>query len=232
MSSYYTLVTCLPWLPEQIEKCHQLPLSRIALNRRLSLLSAEDQQSLAMAETLYHPALSDIQPDRERVRQWQKQVDAMPTSVLRDLLTERLELQTLMAALRYRQRPNTSPEHFYGFGRWSEWIRQHWKEPLFGLEGQVDRLEHWGELYSQGHTGDLQFQIDRYFWQRLLAVERNYHFTLETVVSFVLRWGIAERRLNSNAETALNDFQALGDALLHSSGIQQQLNTLFEDMNR
>lgn len=232
MADYYTLVTSLPWLPEQIEKCTQMPLSRIALNRRLTLLNSIDQHYLASAEQMYHPSLIEIQPDRERVQQWQKQIDELPSTVLRDVLMQRLEMQTLIAALRYRRRPNTSSEHFYGFGRWTEWIRHHWKEPLFGLESQVEPLEQWGELFTQGHTGELQFQMDRYFWRQLLAVERSHHFSLETVVCFVLRWGIAERRLNSDADTALNDFQTLGDALLHSSGIQQQLNTLFEDMNR
>jgi len=232
VADYYTLVTCLPWLPEQMEKCTQLPLSRIALNRRLSLLGAEDLQRLAVAETLYHPTLTDMQPDRERVQLWQKQIAELPSVVLQDVITQRLEIQTLLAALRYRRRPNTSAEHFYGYGRWTEWIRHHWKEPLFALETQIAPLEHWGELFNNGHTGDLQFQIDRYFWQQLLAVERSHHFSVETVVSFVLRWGIAERRLKSDADAALADFQILSDTLLHSSGIQQQLNSLFEDMNR
>ncbi|TVQ68756.1 MAG: DUF2764 family protein [Oceanospirillales bacterium] len=232
MADYYTLVTCLPWLPEQMEKCTQLPLSRIALNRRLTLLNAEDQQSLAIAEALYHPSVTKVQPDRERVQQWQKQIAELPSLVLQDLVTQRLEVQTLLAALRYRKRPNTSAEHFYGYGRLTEWIKSHWKEPLFGLETQIEPLEQWGELFNHEHTGDLQHQMDRYFWQQLLAVERSHHFTIETVVSFVLRWGIAERRLKSDADAALVDFQTLSDTLLHSSGIQQQLNSLFEDMNR
>jgi len=232
VADYYTLVTCLPWLPEQMEKCTQLPLSRIALNRRLTLLSEEDQQSLAIAEALYHPSVTEVQPDRERVQQWQKQIAELPSLVLQELVTQRLEVQTLLAALRYRKRPNTSAEHFYGYGRLTEWIKSHWKEPLFALETQIEPLEQWGELFNHEHTGDLQHQMDRYFWQQLLAVERSHHFSIETVVSFVLRWGIAERRLKSDADTALVDFHTLSDTLLHSSGIQQQLNSLFEDMNR
>ena len=232
MADYYTLVTCLPWLPEQMDKCTQLPLSRIALNRRLTLLSAEDQQCLAVAESLYHLSVTEVQPDRERVKQWQKQIVELPSLILQDLITQRLEVQTLLAALRYRKRPNTSAEHFYGYGRLTEWIKTHWKEPLFALETQVQPLEQWGELFNHEHTGDLQYQIDRYFWQQLLAVERSHHFSIETVVSFVLRWGIAERLLKSDADTALVDFHTLSDTLLHSSGIQQQLNSLFEDMNR
>lgn len=232
MANYYTLVTSLPWLPEQMEKCTQLPLSRIALNRRLSLLSDEDQNNLSVAEALYHPTITEVQPDRERVQQWQKQIAALKSPVIQQLITQRLEIQTLLAALRYRKRPNTSAEHFYGYGRLTEWIKNHWKEPLFALEGQIEPLEKWGELFNHEHTGDLQHHIDRYFWQQLLAEERNHHFTIETVVSFVLRWGIAERRLKSDADAALVDFQTLSDTLLHSSGIQQQLNSLFEDMNR
>ncbi|EXJ11336.1 DUF2764 family protein [Nitrincola nitratireducens] len=232
MADYYTLVTCLPWLPEQMEKCSQLPLSRIALNRRLSLLDSHDQQGLAVAEALYHPNLANTQPDRERVLLWQKQIAELPSRVLQEVITQRLEIQTLLAALRYRRRPNTSAEHFYGYGRWTEWIRQHWKDPLFALETQIPLLERWGELFNQGHTGELQFEMDRYFWQQLLAVERSHHFSVETVVCFVLRWGIAERRLKSDADAALADFQLLSDTLLHNSGIQQQLNSLFEDINR
>lgn len=232
MADYYTLVTSLPWLPEQMEKCTQLPLSRIALNRRLTLLSAIDQRQLEVAENLYHPALNDIQPDRERVQLWSKQLQELSSLTLQEIIIQRLEVQTVIAALRYRQRSNTSAEHFVGFGRWTEWIRHHWKEPCFALEKQIAPLEHWCELFNHQLTGELQYQLDRYAWQSLLATERNHHFTIETVISFVLRWGIAERRLKSDSDTALTDFQHLSDTLINSSGIQQQLNRLFEDMNR
>ncbi|KDE40315.1 V-type ATP synthase subunit C [Nitrincola lacisaponensis] len=232
MADYYTLVTGLPWLPEQMEKCTQLPLSRIALERRLTLLNETDQKVLRSAEALYHPSLSNMQPDQARVQAWQQQVDQLPSETLRQVVGLRLEIQTLLAALRYRRRPDTQAEHFQGFGRWTQWIRQHWKEPLFGLEGRLEFLEHWGELFAQGQTGDLQTQVDLYLWRQLLAVERSHHFTLETVVCFVLRWGLAERRLRSDPDAALNEFQALGDALLQHSGIQQRLTQLFEDSYR
>lgn len=233
MADYYTLVVALPWLHEQMEKCNQLPLSRIALEKRLSLLSDEDKRLLHLAEQLYHPlAKGDTSlPDRNRVMQWQQQLDSFPSAALRASIGLRLEMQTLLAALRYRRRSDTSAEHFQGFGRWTAWIRRHWQEPFFGLETQVDYLEELALLFEQGRTGDLQTRMDQYLWQNLLATERSHHFTLETVICFVLRWGLAEKRLSGDAEAALAAFEGLGDELMHSSGIQQQLEQMFEEFN-
>ncbi|QEW07873.1 DUF2764 family protein [Nitrincola iocasae] len=233
MADYYTLVVALPWLHEQMEKCTQLPLSRIALEKRLSLLSDADLQLLRLAEQLYHPvAKGDTSlPDRNRVMQWQQQVDRFPSEALRANIGLRLEMQTLLAALRYRRRPDTSAEHFYGFGRWAPWIRRHWQEPYFGLESQVDYLEELALLFEQGRTGELQNRMDQYLWRDLLATERSHHFTLETVICFVLRWGVAERRLSGDADAALTAFEALSGELMQSSGIQQQLEQMFEEFN-
>ncbi|KGK42656.1 hypothetical protein LH51_05550 [Nitrincola sp. A-D6] len=233
MADYYTLVVALPWLQEQMEKCTQLPLSRIALEKRLTLLSDADRQLLNLAEQLYHlPSKGDSTlPDRDRVMQWQRQLDSFPSEALRASIGLRLEMQTLLAAFRYRRRPETSVEHFQGFGRWTPWIRRHWQEPFFGLETQVDYLEELGLLFEQGRTGDLQTRMDDYLWQNLLATERSHHFTLETVICFVLRWGLAEKRLSGDADAALTAFEGLSDELMHSSGIQQQLANMFEEFN-
>lgn len=233
MSVYYTLVVSLPWLPEQMLKCKELPLSRIALDKRLTLLDDIDQQQLALAERLYHQDIAALWngPDRDLVTRWQRQLDTIHSQVIRERITVRLELQTLLAALRYRQRSDTSAEHFRGFGRWTEQIRRHWQEPLFGLEERIPYLSEMGPLFQQGLSGDLQEQLDAFLWQDLLRSERSHHFSLETVVCFVLRWGLAEKRLLSDADQALAHFESMSAELLDTSGIQRQLEQRFEEFS-
>ncbi|KAA0876490.1 hypothetical protein [Nitrincola tapanii] len=233
MSAYYTLVTSLPWLPEKMQRCRDLPISRIALDRRLSLLADEDKQRLQWAEALYHRFASRIslQPDQDWVKEWQTLCLKIDSAPLHECILLRLEMQTLLAALRYRQRDRTQAEHFRGIGRWTQRIQQHWQEPLFGLEGAIPYLEEMGKLFQQGLSGDLQTFMDDYLWQDLLRVERSEHFTFETVACFVLRFGLAEQRLQSDADAALTYFATLSDDLMQHSGIERQLEQMFEDFS-
>ncbi|GLR63538.1 hypothetical protein [Marinospirillum insulare] len=232
MTHYYTLVTALPNLPPLAE-CKQLPISRIALNKRLTLLSDADLLQLELAEKLYHQSEVSLEnlPDKPLVLDWQRQLEKITSPSIRECISNRLEWQTLLAALRYRQNGSSGPEDFQGFGRWTQRIRRNWHDPLFGLDAALPFLGKLQPLLNKGHSGELEYQLNQLLWKDLLFVERSFQFTLETVICFVLRWGLAEKQIKSDAKLALATFKRMSEQLLGTPAITQHLESAFEELS-
>lgn len=231
MTRYYTLVTALPNLPPLAE-CKQLPISRIALDKRLTMLSDNDLLQLQLAEKLYHQSELSLEnlPDKPLVLNWQRQLEKITSQPVRERISLRLEWQTLLAALRYR-REGHSPESFYGYGRWTGLIRRNWHDPLFGLDTALPFLSKLQPLLNKGHSGELEYQLTNLLWKDLLFVERSFQFTLESVICFVLRWGLAEQHIKSDASLALDTFKRMSEQLLGTSAITKHLESAFEELS-
>ena len=231
MTHYYTLVCALPNLPN-LAACKQLPISRIALDRRLTMLSDEDLLQLQLAEKLYHQSELSLQnlPDQPLIKDWQRQLEKITSKTIQERISLRLEWQTLLAALRYR-REGHSPENFYGYGRWTGLIRSHWHDPLFGLDTAMPFFGKLQPLLNKGHSGELEDQLNALLWKDLLFVERSHQFTLETVICFVLRWGFAEKHIKSDAALALDSFKRMSEQLLGTPAITQHLESAFEELS-
>ncbi|MBB1487570.1 hypothetical protein [Oceanospirillum sediminis] len=230
--SYYTLVTALPDLPP-LAKCKQMPISRIALDRRLTMLSEEDQKQLKLAESLYHFGAEQPAslPDQKLVYQWQSQLSQIQSEPVRQCIANRLEWQSFLAAMRQRQQGDKGPEQFFGFGRWTTRIRQHWHEPTFGLETALPLLTELHPLLQKGAAGEVEYQINHHLWQQLLQIERSHHFTIETVICFVLRWELAEKQIRNNADQALAAFDTMAEGLIATPAIRQHIASAFEELS-
>ncbi|WP_286236715.1 DUF2764 family protein [Neptuniibacter halophilus] len=224
MSDYYTLITALPWLPE-LSQCRQLPLSRIALERRLSMLTDSDAEQLAVVEQLYHPAEQTLlqMTDPDLVRQWQNQLAGLTSPVLRQRVIYQMELRTLLAALRSRAAGLENPQQFHGVGRWLPRIRKHWFEPDFSLQQLCPELEQIQRLLEKDEPLRLQRYLDQCLWQDLARTEHQFTFQFEALACFVLRWGIAERSLAYNSRQALESFNRSTAQLLRGCGLEKQL---------
>ncbi len=230
--SYYTLVSALPALPP-LAKCKQLPISRIALERRLTMLEEEDLKQLRLAESLYHFASNPQHSvsDQTLVYQWQSQLEQIHSAVIRECIKLRLEWQSVIAALRQRLQGDQGPEQFFGLGRWTTRIRQHWQEPAFGLEDAMPLLSELQPQMQRGAAGEVERQINTWLWQNLFQAERSHAFQLETVICFVLRWGIAEKHIENDACQALEAFESMVAALISASAIKQHIESSFEELS-
>ena len=125
-NSYIALVSSLP-ISERLFVAKQPPLSRPRLERRLKSLDAEDSNTLMMIENLlawksYQMASTDVEAIG-RIRRVLKQV-RQPT--LTAIINERMELRSVIAALRLRQRGEGVPATPVGYGRWSRRIQNNW----------------------------------------------------------------------------------------------------------
>lgn len=222
--SYYTLITALPWLPE-LEHCNQMPLSRIALDQRLTMLLDSDQEQLSLVEALYFPDSDSLQgnTDKQLIALWRAQLDKVESETLRQRICFSQELVTLMAALRSRAAGLENPELFHGSGCWLPRIRQHWFEPGFGLEEFFPQIQKIQRVLAKDNPALLEKLLNQMLWNDLVLCERQNHFSYESVVCFVLRWGIAERHIRQHGTEALQKFNRSTSQLLAQAGLHQQL---------
>lgn len=222
--SYYTLITALPWLPD-FEECHQMPLSRIALDQRLTMLVDQDLQQLQLIESLYHLNADELAAitDKTLVSGWRERLENITSDTLKQRVLFQLELRTLLAAMRMRNAGLENPNLFHGLGRWLPRIRKHWFEPGFGLDDVYPALQKLQRVKAKENPLLMTKTINRMLWDDLVLCERQNHFSFEAVVCFVLRWGIAERAIQQDGAAALAIFNSSTEHLLADAGLAQQL---------
>lgn len=212
-AGYYTLLCSLPALPA-LERAEQPPISQLRLRARLADLAEADRDDLATVEGLLHwehmPLSAADAPLIAAAR------DAMPRLARRrldDLVRERLELRTAVAALRRRARGLPAPQRNepWGFGRYVDLIRRHWEQPALGLEHIMPAVREFERLLAAGDSAALEQALLRHIWHRLTRAGEGHYFDFRAVVIYVLRWNILERWTSYDAAAAAERFSLLCD---------------------
>lgn len=218
MTDYYTLVAALPHLPVP-EQAESLPISRLGLERRLTMLEPEDADQLQRLESLYFYEQTALQPlsDGQRIAQWQQHVQQLHSEALRQRVMYQWELRTLLAALRYRQTEAYPVDQFAAVGRWQGFIRQHWHDPLFAMERFYPKVEQLAKRLNADQPGQAESLVQQWLWQDLDQLEKQQGFSFIALACYVLRWGLLARYLQADSRAALTRFdQLLADTLQHS----------------
>ena len=130
MKDYYTIVASLPFLP-YFATAERLPLTRLRLEQRLRMLEAEETRQVYLAENLAGWRLFAEKPGHvgTSVVFMTKALQAIQHPVLREFVTYRLDIQTVIAALRLRQagRNPQQVSEAWGVGRWVKRIEVDWR---------------------------------------------------------------------------------------------------------
>jgi hypothetical protein len=214
---YTMLLATLPHL-EAPFMAQKVPISRLQLDKRLEMLTDADWQVLNEVENVIHwERLSLSLTDADLIARAEESFNHIPSEYLRSIVQQRLELRTIIAALRRRHLgkiPRAGES--WGWGRFVSHIQRYWNEPGFRLE----RVYPWiGEALQLLHKGDalgLERLLLMEAWRRLERVDNLHQFDLTAVVVYVLRWSIIERWSRYQAETALRRFDTLVNEALES----------------
>ncbi len=194
----------------------QPPLSRLRLDQRLTLLDPADAERLRQIEDLLQWSnLSIERSDDEIVRQAQATVMALDHPQLQQIVTSRLEVRTLVAALRRRERGESAPprsQQRWGYGRWLTMIEQHWNEPGFRLQGAYPWLVQAENLLQAGDSLGLERLLLSVVWQQLARAGEDHYFDFVAVVVYVLRWNVIDRWTTYNRSAAAERFATLIDS--------------------
>lgn len=207
--AYVALISSLPGC-ERLFVAKLPPLSRIRLERRLTALSSDDRETLRVLEDALSWDGYDINTtDKEAFERGRKALTSVPQTTLRQLLAERLEVRTVIAAIRLRLAGSSPPDGKWGFGRYRRQIITRWNEPDFGL----DRVYPWVlEAVHLSETKDtlgferLILDSTHIMMQRHAA---SHQFDFEAVAIYVLVWNIFDRWARTNAEAASRRFETM-----------------------
>ncbi|TVQ86163.1 MAG: DUF2764 family protein [Chromatiaceae bacterium] len=207
---YVMLLTALPY-HGPLFGAKQTPLSRLRLDQYLRMLDPVDAARLRAArglidfsEQVRGRADADTATNARRV------LAAIDHPFVRDLVTWRLEMHTLIAAMRRRQAGQPAPEDSrWGIGRWVERIRRHWGDPTFGLEQAVPWLDEGHRLLERGAALELERLLMARAWDHLERLSDGHYFDFEAVVIYVARWELIAHWTSFDAEAAGARFDAL-----------------------
>lgn len=210
---YITLMSSLSPLG-QLFSAKQTPLSRLKLESRLQMLNETDAALLQQIEDLVHWAHLPLdRTDTDIIAGAKRFFEQNHKPVLREVVASRLDLHTVVAALRRRQRGDSAPPtEPWGYGRWVNIIGQRWTEPGFGLDHSVPWVLEAHQLLKEKESVALERLLMGVVWKQLEGLGAGHYFDFEAVVIYVLRWNIIDRWTRYDGEAAVQRFRALTDA--------------------
>jgi hypothetical protein len=215
---YVVLMASLPPLGTLFEAATP-PISRIRLESRLGLLEPADLHTLEqIANLIAWSAQPQERSDAAFVAEANRFLATNGSPTLRRLVTERLEMRTIVAALRRRRRGEAQPPsgEVWGFGEWVGLIERHWSAPTFQLDGLFPWVRQAQELLEKDDLigfERLQFAV---VWAMLNRLGEGHHFDFEALIIYLARWSLVSRWSGYKAESAVVRFRELVDAGLGS----------------
>ena len=213
-NKYATLMASLPYLGE-LFKAQQTPLSRFKLEERLKLLTEEDGATLKQILDLIRWHFLPIErTDAEIVAAAERFFQQVKNPLLREAVGFRLELHTIVAALRRRKRGEEAPSAGtpWGYGRWVRHIERNWTDPTFRLQGVFPWVAEANRLLQTDESVALERLLFGYVWRRLGQLGEGHYFDFEAVVIYVLRWDLIDRWVRYDGEAAVEGFRTLVDS--------------------
>jgi len=210
--TYITLVASLPYLPP-FEKAERVPISRLRLEQRLHILSADHAQQLANAEALVNWRMSLTKPknDALMVSRYRVLLASTKHQALRDFIAFRIDQQTVLAALRQRKAGVEVSvfEQTAHASRWTRFIAQHWDDADFKLTFMYPWIPEARRLLAANDARGLDRLLMTVIWQRLGHISDTNSFGFEAVFAFVFKWDLLQAWFARDPITAKSRFQEL-----------------------
>ena len=214
--TYTMLISGLP-SPEGIFVAKQAPLSRLKLDQRLRVLTPEDAEALRQVEdSLQWDRLPISLSEDEVVERGRRALSQIENETIQQIVRDRLEIRTCVAALRRRNRGEPPPAAGtrWGVGRWVNHIARNWTESGFRLDRTFPWLREADRLMKEGDTVALERLLLEQAWQSVVRQAGEHLFDFEAVVIYVLKWNIIDRWVRYNAEAAAKRFHDLTESAL------------------
>ena len=211
-AQYITFLSSLP-KPRHLEKLKVVPISILRLEKRLLMLPAKDRVILARIRSLlsWHDASHRNLDENEFILQANQLLQDLQDPELLELISRRLEIRTLVAALRLRhrgQKAENLPKK-WGFGTHIAQLKKNWNIIDFGLGKTYHWLPEAAALLKEGRARELENLLLLMLWKELDKVLYRQHYNLAAVVAYILNWSIADRWTRYNTTEAASRFSKL-----------------------
>jgi hypothetical protein len=215
---YYTIVASLPHLP-YFADAERLPLSRLRLEQRLRMLDADESRQIYQAEFLAGWRLPAGKLGGGNIaKHYKTALQSISQPVLREFVEYRLDIQTIVAALRLRQ-AGRDPEQYpgtWGIGRLVKHIEAHWDAPDFRLGTVYPWVNEASSYLAAADAMALDRLLMDTVWRKLSRLGDMRPFGFEAITAFVFKWDILQAWLQRDAFAAKQRFQTLIEEIKHA----------------
>jgi hypothetical protein len=216
MKEYYTVVASLPHLP-YFADAERLPLTRLRLEQRLRMLEADEARQVFQAEFLAGwRQLAGTERGVNIAAKYKSALQNITQPVLREFVEYRLDMQTILAALRIRQAGRDPGQYpAWGVGRWAKPIETHWESPDFRLGTVHPWVLEAGNYLAAGDAIALDRLLMDTVWRKLSRLGDRNPFGFEAITAFVFKWDILQAWLQRDALAAKQRFQVMIEEIKH-----------------
>jgi len=211
---YVMLVASLPALGPMLGS-HRPAISAERLQERLGYLDPADRADLeAMRASLSWSRLDLGESDAHFLGRVDALVARLRSPVLRAAVRDRLEIRTLVAALRRRAMGQEAPPagERWGYGRFVAVIRANWAQPDFGVARTFPWMTKARERLEAGDAAGLERVVLQAAWNAAARHADGHIFDFEAVALYVMRWSMVDRWSRYDVASATARFSALLDA--------------------
>jgi hypothetical protein len=192
----------------------QTPISGIKLESRLRVLEEHHAAQLKLVnEVVRWEPLQRLENDAAAVNLARRSIELIESPTLQNLVSERLEMRTLVTALRKRVRgqPAPNPGERWGYGRWLNTISRNWSDPGFRLERAFPWVTEANRLLRDQNVLGLDRLLMGMAWDHLGRLSEGHFFDFEAVAIYVLRWDLIARWTSYDPDKAAQHFATLLD---------------------
>lgn len=210
------VLSSLPALPH-FGRAKALPISAERLRSRLGMLGEDDAGTVNRAwEFVRWRRGATAVTDDQLVGDFDRLDDSPGGRLIRDCVGPRLEVVTVLAALRRRRDGEAAaPATSWGIGPIVATISRRWSHPEFGLAHRMPWLPLARALLERDEFLALEKLMLSLAWEQLDSIDRSCTYSLQNVIAYVLKWDILERWLSMNPARAAARFDALLEQVLH-----------------
>ena len=214
-NAYYTLLTSLPHI-DSLFNSKITPISRIQLDRRLSMLSASDREALLNVEQLIHWShLGDEVDEEALINLAQRLLQTLKSPDLKELVSWRLDMRSVVAALRRKAKGGQAPTQTrWSFGARYAYIRRNWNSPTLGLQHAFPWIPTVIDCLSREDYLTLEKTLLEAVWHKLNELSQKHRADFEAVVIYLLRWNLVARWTANDGEEAIIRFNELTEMAL------------------
>lgn len=217
---YVTLATSLPHLGKIFSRS-EVPISRYRLEQRLKMLEDEHRRLLQdIVEITAWAGVAKFDRDEDILSLAKTVVDELADFPdLQHLVGARMEMRTVVAALRRRQNGEETAGDVasWGYGRWLGRIRENWSDSAFGLGHFMPWVGEAQRLMQSGEHVDMERLVLSNSNRMLDHYRAQHQFDFEAIVIYVLQWTVVERWSRYSKEAAKTRLQDLLDAAMAGS---------------
>ena len=208
---YVDLICSLPHLENPFVR-KRPPITAVQFRKRLNMLDSESRDVIdQLSNIFYWGRISLDEKDEKLVLQGRRLIDELDKPDIKAWQLWRMDLRTVMAALRRRKLKQPAPDAkaLWGYGRYVSHIVNNWNHPTFKLESRFPWLPNAKELLEQGDSYGLERHLLSTEWHYYSRLQADEQYSLSEVWLYAMKWDLVDRWCRYNADLAKQHFEQL-----------------------